>query len=94
MEQSLSLRSVADYLGISENYLSSVFKSDLKENFSSYVERVRVCQAVHEIEKGTMTLNDIAQAVGYTNDQTLRRAVKRVTGKTPTEIRKGILEEE
>lgn len=80
----LSLTMVADEFGISEAYLSSLFKQKTSENFSKYVERLRMEKAREYIENGKFLINEIAEIVGYNSPQVFRRAYKRYFGSTPT----------
>lgn len=84
-DQQLSLSSVADSFGISEVYLSRLFKQSFEQNFSKYVENLRMEEAKKLIESGNYTITAIAQMVGYNSSQTFRRAYKRVYGCTPKE---------
>ena len=46
--------------------------------------RLRIERAIELIQEGKLKIAEIAEAVGYTNDQTFRRAFKRVMGVSPT----------
>ena len=81
----LSLASVADCFGISEVYLSRLFKQSFEQNFSKYVEELRMRKAKELMESGNYTVSTIAETVGYNSSQTFRRAYKRVYGCTPRE---------
>lgn len=79
----LSLTSVADVSGITEVYLSQLFKHISGENFSKYVENLRLKKAHDLIERG-FKINEVAQMSGYNSSQVFRRAYKRNYGITPT----------
>lgn len=81
----LSLISVADSFGISEVYLSRLFKQSFEQNFSKYVEELRMNKAKELIEMDMYTVSDISGIVGYNSPQTFRRAYKRYFGCTPRE---------
>ena len=81
----LSLTLIANVFGITEVYLSSLFKQKTGENFSKYVERLRMEKAREYIEEGKYLIKEIAEKVGYNSPQVFRRAYKRCFGSTPTD---------
>lgn len=80
----LSLTSVANVFSITEVYLSYLFKQETGENFSKYVERLRMERALQLIVDGNLLMNEIAETVGYNSPQVFRRAYKRYYGNTPS----------
>lgn len=81
----LSLSMVASRFQISEVYLSKLFKQSFGQNFSKYVESLRLNEAARLLEDGNMSIAQIAERVGYNSPQSFRRAYKRVFGTTPRE---------
>lgn len=84
----LSLTSVADQFGISEPYLSSIFKQTQGINFSTYVEVIRIDKAKDFLKTTALPVGDIAELVGYGSVNSFCRAFKRVTGLSASEYRK------
>jgi AraC-like DNA-binding protein len=82
-DNQLSLTSVADMFHITEGYLSSLFKDISGENFSKYIEKLRM-QKAHELIENGFRSGEIAQMVGYNSPQVFRRAYRRHYGVTPT----------
>lgn len=82
----LSLSLTADAFYITEVYLSKLFKEGTGQNFSKYVENLRLEQAKILLSKGVL-VNEVAQQVGYNSPQVFRRAWKRHYGTTPTEFK-------
>ncbi len=56
-------------------------------SFSALLDAARKDAALVEICSGTMKLRDIAAAVGFADQATLTRAVRRWTGATPRQLR-------
>lgn len=83
----LSLDSLSSALGLSPSYTSQLFKQYTGENFYTHVEHIRVEKARYLLETTALTVNEVAERVGYRTDQSFRRAFKRVTGLRPTAIR-------
>lgn len=84
----LSLTSVADQFGISEPYLSSIFKQTQGINFSTYVEVIRIDKAKDFLKTTALSVGDISGLVGYGSVNSFCRAFKRVTGLSASEYRK------
>ena len=85
MNSQLSLSMVATQFQISEVYLSKLFKQSFDQNFSKYIESLRLNEAMRLLKEGNLSVARIAEAVGYNSPQSFRRAYKRVYGTTPTE---------
>jgi two-component system response regulator YesN len=84
----LCLANVAEHFSISEVYLSQFFKEQVGENFSSYMERIRMNHACKLLLKENLTVDDIAKQVGYHNTNTFYKAFKRMEGISPGTFRK------
>lgn len=80
----ISLVFVADEFHLSEVYLSKLFKQITGENFSKYIEQLRLTRA-NELLQQHMPIKDVAQAVGYNSPQVFRRAYKRMYGISPSD---------
>lgn len=79
----IALRDVADHLGISESYLSRVFKKDTGDSFSNYILNVRMEAALELMKNTNYKVYEIAGMVGYNNVEYFSRQFKKVTGKSP-----------
>lgn len=88
MHQEMGLNYVASQFGLSEVYLSNFFKEQIGENFSDYIERIRIGTACQLLLNEGMTLEEIAVRTGYNSANTLRRAFKRQKGLTPSDVRR------
>ena len=84
----MCLAGVADRFGISEQYLSSLFKQNQGINFSTYVEDVRIDKAKDYLKTTGLSVGEIAGLVGYGSTNSFCRAFKRVTGINASEYRK------
>lgn len=87
-DYALSLASTAMQFGITEKYLSAFIREKAGISFSSYVEQLRMRKANEYLANTDMTVDDIAQRVGYANGKTFCRAYGRAAGVTPTEYRR------
>ena len=80
----LGLQKVASQFSLTEGYLSHFFKDQTGENFTTYLEKVRIDKACAMLQAGELTVAEIAEKVGYNSPQAFRRAFKRVTGINPS----------
>lgn len=83
----LSLQHMACKYNTTYSNFSHYFKNNTKENYSSYLERIRIRHA-KELLKTDLSIDKIATKVGYTNANSFNRAFKRQEGTTPGEFRK------
>lgn len=81
----LSRDSLAEAFGLTDNtYISKMFKKFMNENFSTYLERIRMEKACDLLSK-RQPVKDVAEAVGYLSDISFRRAFKKRMGMSPSE---------
>lgn len=86
-DPNLSLSSVAEAFGITGGYLSMLFRNGQGENFSAFVERLRIERACALLIE-ERTLETIAAQTGYNSVQVFRKAFRRQLGMNPNEYRK------
>ncbi len=83
----MSLSYVAEKLNVSDAYLSQLFKKEHGDNFSSYIEKLRLDRAVMLLQQN-MRITEISQMCGYLNVKSFQRAFKRRFEISPTEYKK------
>lgn len=88
-ESDMGLSRVGGEFRVSESYLSTVFKEQSGGNFADYLETLRIEKACELLQDKKLTVNDVAETVGYNSVQSFRRAFKRVKGVSPKELRGG-----
>jgi two-component system response regulator YesN len=86
--EDLTLSAVAEIVHITPNYLSKIFKEEMKCNFVDYLNKYRIEKArqlIHsQPEKKTY---EIAEQVGFKDYKYFTFVFKKYTGKTPKECR-------
>lgn len=82
----MGLAMVSEQFGLSEGYLSALFKEEMNVNFADYLEDLRMKEACKLLKEGVL-VTDIAERTGYNSVQSFRRAFKRVLGVSPSEYR-------
>ena len=89
-DPNLGLTKISEEFGISENYFSYLFKKEVSENFSTYLERLRMAKAKELIQDSNTSLSTLYQYLGYNNAASFRRAFKKNFGVSPKEMRDNI----
>ena len=86
----ISLREAAKAAGLSAPYFSSVFKKEMGENFSNYLNRLRVERAMAMLTGTAKPLNEIAKLCGFEDQSWFSKTFKRMTGASPGKYRETI----
>ncbi len=84
----VSLEDVAKEVHLSPNYLSSIFRMEMKMSFNAYLNKVRIDQSKQLLLTNDMSLQDIVQMVGFTDQSYFTKVFKRYVGVTPFEYRR------
>ena len=84
-ESDISLGRLANVFSYTEKYLSSLFKKNMQIGFVSYLNNLRIQFANELIEKGGLSISEIAENCGYSDYSYFSKVYKKITGKTPTE---------
>ena len=87
-DPALSLSMLSAEFGMSMSTLSREFQKNIGKGFLETLHQMRIEEARAEIENTELSLNQIAEAVGYTNVLTMTRAFKKYYGQTPGSFRK------
>lgn len=80
--------SLADHFNMSVSNFSHQFKSYMNQNVSAFINKIRIENAKVLLSSTDLSINDIAQKIGYTQPQSFIRNFKNSVGKTPGEYRK------
>lgn len=83
----ISVADLADKLGISRGYFGKLFKSIVGISVSSYVNNLRIEEAMRLLSTTTMKVNEVGHAVGYANPHYFFTCFKQIVGVSPTEFR-------
>jgi two-component system response regulator YesN len=81
----LSVKDVAGHLGISEGYLSRIFKKETDYTFVSYLTSFRIHAAMEMLKDVQVKVYEVAAQVGYLDTTYFSTLFKRLTGVSPSE---------
>lgn len=82
-DKDIRLHDLAQHLGLSKSRAGHLIKECFDCNFTAMLNQERVRRAKSLLEESSMSLAEIAEQVGYTNEFYFNRIFKKVTGKTP-----------
>jgi len=87
LHKGISVRGLAARTAMSTRNFERVFTREVGTTPSQYVLQMRVEAARRHLERGDKAIKQIASAVGFGNDNSLRRAFVRLLGVTPRRYR-------
>ena len=83
----ISLDEIAKASGFSAPYFSTIFKEEMGENFSSYLNRLRVEKAGYMLIDTSISLSNIASSCGFEDQSWFSKIFKHYTGMSPGKYR-------
>ncbi|MBE5960143.1 MAG: AraC family transcriptional regulator [Lachnospiraceae bacterium] len=81
------LADIAKTCGISRGECCKLFKAELKQTIFEYILRYRIEKSIPLLLKGEDTITQIAYQTGFASSSYYAHIFKRITGKTPKQIR-------
>lgn len=88
MHESISAEEIADWIGVTANYLSMVFRRDEGITIKEYMMREKIYYTKNMLIYSEYSINDIAQYFGFSSQSHFGSVFKRIVGTTPLEFRK------
>lgn len=92
-DPSLCLTKLSDEFGLSESYISYLFKESTGNNFSMYLEQIRMKEARRLVTECSVPLSEIYREVGYNNPNSFRRVFKKTFGVSAKTMRDSLTRE-
>ncbi|MGG6309295.1 response regulator transcription factor [Paenibacillus macerans] len=87
--QDITVKSMAQYVMMGENYVSALFKKKTGQTLIHYLHRVRVEKAMEYLLHTDLPVHEIGHRVGFLNDNYFIKIFKRLTQQTPSRYRQG-----
>lgn len=89
-DMNLGVATIAEHFGLNPSYLSYFFKEQTNQNMTDYINSVRLKKAKELLLNENLTINKIAEMVGYGTAARFIRVFKKGEGITPGEYRNGL----
>lgn len=84
----ITLKDISNKLYINSAYLGQVFKKELGQSFTDYVNNLRIKKAKELLVSSNMKVYEIAECVGFTDAHYFLKMFKKYSGVNPSDIRK------
>jgi two-component system response regulator YesN len=85
--QDIGIGQIASHLGVTPNYLSSLFHRETRTTFVRYLTGLRMAKARELLAAPGALVQDVARAVGYASVRHFSRLFQRQFGGLPSEVR-------
>jgi len=85
--ENLTMKTLANYAGVSEALLSKIFKKETGDSVFDYIGKIRIGNAQFELEHTAKSISQIAVEMGYYDSSYFSRAFRRYAGFSPREYR-------
>ena len=83
----ISMQDAARMMNYSDAYFCKLFKQCFDQNFTAYLTRFRVNEAMRLLGENDDSVKDIGAQVGYYDSNYFAKVFKRITGMIPSEYR-------
>ena len=83
--ETVTLKEIADHFSYHPNYISTLLHQELGKTFSQIVLEKRMDRAVILMKGTTLSIEEIAAMLGYSNHSNFYKAFREYYGKTPRE---------
>lgn len=88
--RNMPLEEIADAVGLSANYICSLFKKEMGVNLFSYLMEYRINRAKELLLSTNLKSYEIAEKTGFSDESYFSRSFKRVTGQSPIEFKRSV----
>ncbi len=85
--EGVTLRQVAENCHVNTSYLGQVFRKETGSAFTDYVNALRIQEAGRLLADPTLKVYEVAERVGFTDYHYFLKIFKKVTGRSPTDLR-------
>lgn len=87
-EKNISVKFLAKYIGMDENYLSALFKKKTGQSLIHYLHGIRIQHAEEYLRHTKLSVAEISERVGFINDNYFIKIFKRMKQVTPSQYRR------
>lgn len=87
LHEQIQMKSLSEYVGLSDKYLSSLFKKETKMTTFAYIEKARIQKACTLLRYTDMTYAEIADSLAFCSHSYFSSVFKRHCNMTPLQYR-------
>ncbi len=84
-KKKITLEDVSRHIGLSEVYISRLFKKETGKTFLDYINEVKLSSAKQMLDTGKYKVYEVADELGFNNSHYFSTLFKKFTGLTPSE---------
>ncbi len=88
LSKRVTLEELANHVSLSRSYLSTIFKAELGQSFTDFVNQMRIEKSKELLLNPALSLAAIADLVGYTDQSYFTKKFALLTGLSPGQYRK------
>ena len=89
--EGLSLTKVAEKVGVTPGYLTTLFAQTVGCGFIDYLNKIRVERACNYLHDGQLKIYEVAYKVGFKDEKYFTRVFKKIKNDSPSEYRKNVI---
>ncbi len=86
-EKAISVNEVADHLGISDSYLSTLFRRETGMTLTGFITQFKMNKACVLLKQTNKKIYEVGEALGYTDVKHFFKVFRKAIGCTPSEYR-------
>ncbi|MCB2354571.1 AraC family transcriptional regulator [Clostridium estertheticum] len=87
--EEISLSELAQFVGLSQKYLSGLFSKEVGITLSDYIQNARIEESKHLLTSSNYSILDIGTWLGFHDQSHFTRIFKKFTGTTPKKFKDG-----
>lgn len=87
-QETLRLEDVSSAVGFNATYFSALFKKETGQNFMDYLTELRINKSKALLCSDDLSIQDVAELVGYRDLKYFSRLFKKITGVSPSDYKK------
>ena len=87
-QEALRLEDVSSAVGFNATYFSALFKKETGQNFMDYLTELRINKSKELLCADGLSIQDVAEMVGYRDLKYFSRLFKKTTGVSPSDYKK------
>ncbi len=89
--EDINLKTLSIEYNISAPYLGQLFKTEIGETFTNYLNNIRIEKSKEILKSTSLTASEISKKVGYANPRYFFTIFKKAVGISPSEYKEGKL---